>query len=130
MPGTPSAYVLVADDQADLVESTVALLELHGIRAVGALGGREAIDAAAADPPAVALLDLAMPGVDGFEVARRLANQPPDRRPMLIAMTGLEADMDRQQAAEAGFTLYLTKPVPPDELVYVVRACLQARGWE
>jgi CheY-like chemotaxis protein len=129
MPQPPPACVLVVDDQPDLVESTVALLELHGFRAVGATGGREAIEAAAADPPSVALLDLAMPEVDGFEVARRLGSQSPGRRPLLVAVTGLEADTDRQRAAEVGFALYLIKPVPPDELIDVVRKCEQASEW-
>ena len=62
---TTPLYVLVVHDEPDLVESTVALLRLHGFRAAGALGGWEAIVSAAADSPDVALIDLAMPDVDG-----------------------------------------------------------------
>jgi two-component system OmpR family response regulator len=76
----------------------------------------------------VVLLDLCMTGVDGYEVARQL--QTMDAPPLLVAVTGLGSDWDRQRAHEAGFTLYLTKPVPPEELVMVVRQCGQSRGGE
>jgi two-component system OmpR family response regulator len=64
--------VLVVDDDPDTVETQVAILATAGFYVAAAAGGRKAIAAAEADPPDVALVDLAMPGVDGFEVARRL----------------------------------------------------------
>ena len=100
MPATPPLHVLVVDDEPDAVESTVTLLALSGFRAEGARGGREAVELAAADPPNVALIDLSMPGVDGFEVARRLRELA--RPPLLIAVTGRPLDWDRGEAARAG----------------------------
>ena len=120
--------VLVVDDEPDLVDTCVTLLALHGFRAAGALDGRRAIESAAADPPDVALVDLSMPGVDGFEVAHQL--RAGDHPPVLVAVTGLKSDWDRQRAHDAGFALYLVKPVAPEELVTIVRQCGQARGWE
>ena len=113
MRSTHPLRVLVADEHADVVDSTVTLLELHGFAA------------AAADPPDVALVDLGMPGLDGFEVARRLRRLPAS--PFLVAVTGRTAAWDQQQAALAGFGVYLTKPVPPDDLVDLLRACDLAR---
>jgi CheY-like chemotaxis protein len=97
--------VLVVDDDPEIVETSVAILSLRGFRAAGALGGREAVSAALASTPDVALVDLAMPDVDGFEVARRLRAM--DVPPVLVAVTGLGSDWDRQRAYEAGFVLYL-----------------------
>jgi CheY-like chemotaxis protein len=93
----------------------------------GASGGREALDAA--DPPDVALVDLGMPGVDGYEVARRLRAGHTARPPILIAVTALGHAWGGTPARAAEFHLYLTKPVPPAELVAVLRQCDQARRW-
>lgn len=128
MPSAPPLHVLVVDDEPDTVWSTVALLELHGYRATGAGGGREAIEAARSDPPDVALIDLSMPGVDGFEVARRLGELA--RPPLLVAVTGRPLNWDRGRAFAAGFQIYLTKPVPPDELVALLGQCDKARAWQ
>jgi CheY-like chemotaxis protein len=115
----PTPHVLVVDDEPDTVAATVAVLASAGFYVAGACGGQEAIDAASSDSPDVALVDLAMPGVDGFEVARRL--RAADGRPVLVAVTGL--DWDRERIDAAGFVLCLTKPVPPKELIAAVREC-------
>jgi CheY-like chemotaxis protein len=120
--------VLVVDDDPDAVWSAVTLLSLNGYRAAGALSGREALDAAATDPPDVALVDLMMPGVDGFEVARRLGEMG-ERPPIVIAVTALGEERGGERAAEAGFHLYLTKPVPPAELLSVLGLCERAVAW-
>jgi CheY-like chemotaxis protein len=112
--------VLVVDDDPDTVDTACAVLASAGFYVVGACGGREAIDAAASDPPDVALVDLDMPDLDGFEVARRI-REGAGRPPVLVAVTGL--DWDRQRAGAAGFVLCLTKPIPPKELIAAVRQC-------
>jgi CheY-like chemotaxis protein len=119
--------VLVVDDNPDCAESTAALLRLHNFHATYALDCDAALRAALAEPPDVALIDLAMPVVDGCEVARRLLALRLPRAPILIAVTGMTAAGDREQAAAAGFLLYLVKPVPPDELVSLLRQCEQGR---
>jgi CheY-like chemotaxis protein len=127
MPSTRPLRVLVVDDEPDTVRSTCDLLTLHGFTTDGATSGERALSLASADPPDVALIDLSMPVVDGFEVARRLRALRLPRTPLLIAVTGHSADWDRGQAAAAGFLLYLVKPVPPDELVSLLRQCEESR---
>ena len=115
--------VLVVDDDRDTAESTAYLLALHGFRAAQARTGTEALSLASADPPDVALIDLVMPGMDGFEVACRLRGPAPARRPLLVALTGWVSDGDRQRAREAGFHHYLVKPAPPAELLALLDRC-------
>jgi CheY-like chemotaxis protein len=125
-----SVSVLVVGDDPDSNETTVRLLNRPGFSASAASGGREAVESAAADPPDVALIDLCMTDMDGYEVARRITDSSPGKPPILIALTEFASDWDRERAQTAGFALYLVKPVPPDELVTVVRQCGQARGSE
>jgi two-component system CheB/CheR fusion protein len=104
-------------------------LATAGFYVAGACGGQEAIDAASSDSPDVALVDLAMPGVDGFEVARRI-REGSARPPVLVAVAGPDWDRDRERVDAAGFVLCLTKPVPPRELVAAVRECARVRAPE
>lgn len=119
--------VLVVDDDPDAAESTALLLTRHGFRAAHATSGLEAVRLASADPPDVALIDLLMPRLDGYATALRLQSLGLLRTPVLIALTGVAADWDRERAAAAGFALHLIKPVPPDELVSLLKQCEQCR---
>jgi CheY-like chemotaxis protein len=67
--------------------------------------------------PDVVLLDIGMPGMDGYEVARRLSALPEGRRPRIVAVTGWSQESDRHQASEAGFDMHLVKPVDLDALL-------------
>ena len=120
--------VLVVDDHPDTAESTAALLALHGFRATHALDCGGAVRAALAEPPDVAVIDVLMPGGDGFELAARLGELGLPRPPLLVAVTGRPLSWDRQRALAAGFRAYLTKPVPPDELVELLRRCERDRA--
>jgi two-component system, OmpR family, response regulator len=128
MEPTRPLSVLVVDDEPDAVWSTVELLTLNGFQARGAVGGRAALDAAADCPPDVVLLDLTMPGVDGYEVARRL-HEDLRRPPIVIAVTAVAEAVGGPRAQAGGFHLYLTKPVPPAELLDVVGLCERAVAW-
>lgn len=103
--------VLVVDDHPDTVESTALYLGLSGYEAAIAYDGREALARAYDFHPDVVLLDIALPNMDGYAVAKALrgANLPID--PVLVAVTGYSRVVDRQRSAEAGFDLHLTKPV-------------------
>lgn len=101
--------VLVADDNVDSAEILGLALRQLGHDVVVATSGREAIERAAERPFAAALLDLAMPDIDGFELARRLRGLGRDIR--LIAVTGYGDERNRQRAAAAGFESYLLKPI-------------------
>jgi two-component system, OmpR family, response regulator len=122
--GKVALRALVVDDNTDTAGSTGELLALHGFDARVATTGRDAIRLARAEPPDAILLDLSMPIVDGFEVARQICEAcdvAHARRPLLVAVTGHGSDDDRARTKAAGFDLHLTKPVAPALLVAVLR---------
>jgi signal transduction histidine kinase/CheY-like chemotaxis protein len=106
--------IVVADDNEDAAEMMRTLLELDGHVVRVATDGAAAVDLVTSFDPAVAVLDIGMPRLDGYEVARRVRAQ--GRPVCLIAVTGWGQDVDRQRARAAGFDAHLTKPASPDEL--------------
>jgi CheY-like chemotaxis protein len=108
--------VLVVDDNADAAESIGVLLQLWGHEVRLAHGGEEALQAASQFQPQVVLLDIGLPVLDGYEVARRLRRQPGGGDAVLVALTGYGQESDRHKAREAGFDHHLTKPVEPEAL--------------
>jgi CheY-like chemotaxis protein len=92
------------------------LLGFWGHDVLTAGDGTEAVEIARQQHPDVVLLDIGLPGFDGYEVARRLLAQAETRRPALVAMTGYGQAEDRKRAREAGFALHLVKPVEPEAL--------------
>src|SRR5690242_14918738 len=109
--------VLVVEDQPDAAESLRLLLQLVGHELRVALNGPEGIEIASTWQPDVVLSDIGMPGMDGYEVARRL---PGMENLHLVALTGYGRDEDRRRSREAGFDLHLVKPTEPDVLWRVV----------
>jgi PAS domain S-box-containing protein len=116
----PSRRILVVDDNVDSAESLGMLLKLMGNEVALAYDGPSALQTAAALVPDLVLLDLGMPGMDGFEVARRLRALPQLRAAVLVAQTGWAQEEDRRQSREAGFHFHLVKPVDPQELARLV----------
>ena len=108
--------VLVADDNLDSTQTSAMLLELWGHEVRVAHTGREALDLAAEFMPDVALLDIGMPDLSGYQVAAELRSRPEGRRVTLIAVTGWGQADDKQAADSAGFDHHLTKPVDPRQL--------------
>jgi CheY-like chemotaxis protein len=108
--------VLVVDDERDTADSLALLLGLWGYRAAVAYDAAAALDAARREAPAAALLDLAMPGVGGCELARGLHTLPGMDPAPLIAVTGYGRDEDRDRCWEAGIEHFLLKPADPDDL--------------
>jgi len=126
---TRALRVLVVDDDADVVESTAILLGLSGYEVVTARDGAAALEAAATRRPDVVLLDVELPGMDGYEVARRLRRLPDLKDVRLIAVTGYCWEVDVRLAHEAGFDHHLIKPVDYDVLVkHVDPAGITARA--
>jgi PAS domain S-box-containing protein len=117
-----SRRILVVDDNVDAARSLALLLRLWGHTVRTAYDGPSALAAAAADPPEVVLLDIGMPGMDGYEVARRLRAQAELRSALLVAVTGYGQDEDRRRAFAAGFDRHLTKPLDPDALQALLAA--------
>jgi CheY-like chemotaxis protein len=108
--------ILVVDDNRDAAESLGLLLEMMGHQVSVAHGGAEGLALMRTFEPAVVLLDIGMPDVDGYEVARRIREEGGSRRALLIAITGWGQDEDRRRASQAGFDHHLTKPVDLHEL--------------
>jgi two-component system CheB/CheR fusion protein len=111
-----TARVLLVEDNPDTAESLTMLLELLGHRLRAAHDGVAALDAARANIPDVMLVDIGLPGMDGYEVARRVRRDPQLKDVVLVALTGYGREEDKQQAMAAGFDYHLVKPVAPDAL--------------
>jgi CheY-like chemotaxis protein len=109
--GGAAARVLVVDDNADAAESMGMVLELLGLEHRIAFDGPTALDLVASFEPDVMLLDIGMPGMDGYEVARRLRDLPNGSAVRLIALTGWSQPQDRERTRAAGFDHHLSKPV-------------------
>jgi CheY-like chemotaxis protein len=109
--------ILVADDNSDALESLATLLELGGHEVFSAANGALALEYAERHLPEVALLDIGMPKLDGYEVARRIRAQPWGQRITLVALTGWGQDSDRRRSGEAGFDSHLVKPLDLDKLM-------------
>lgn len=108
--------ILVVDDNMDTAESTALLLQLEGHEVQTALDGPSALEAATMFHPQIVLLDIGLPGLDGYEVARRLRALPELEGALLVAMTGYGQDEDRDRSRTAGFDGHLVKPVDLDRL--------------
>jgi len=117
--------VLVVDDNVDAAETMALLLDALGYKSSVAHGGLSAIETVKAQDPDVVLLDIGLPDLSGYEVARRLRaemiNPPP-----LIAITGYGQASDRDTSLEAGFRAHLTKPVDVDKLTALLEQLLES----
>ena len=114
--------ILVADDNNDALESLATLLQLSGHEVYTAANGAVALESAEQHRPEVALLDIGMPKLDGYEVARRIRAQPWGQRITLVALTGWGQDSDRKRSQEAGFDSHLVKPLDLDKLTELLAA--------
>jgi signal transduction histidine kinase/ActR/RegA family two-component response regulator len=117
--------VLVVDDNRDAADTLVLLLSLSGFEAQAAYAPSAALGLVDAFGPDVAVLDIGLPEMDGYELARRLRESKPPFEGKLIALTGYGQQKDVEAALAAGFDAHLTKPVEPDALLELV-ARLQA----
>ncbi len=115
--------VLIVDDDADTSDTMAILLGHWGFEVKVARNGSQALEASTACMPDIVLLDIAMPGVNGLEVARHICKQSRlhKRRPFLIAISGYADTPTQERAQEVGIDLYLVKPVDPVEVEKVLR---------
>lgn len=118
---SPGRSILIIEDHDDAREALRALLELEGHRVEAAASGPQGIDLVRRRKPDVALIDIGLPEVDGYEVARRIRALE-GTCPYLIALTGYGQPDDVKRAHEAGFDAHLLKPVDPDALAGVLEA--------
>jgi CheY-like chemotaxis protein/two-component sensor histidine kinase len=112
----PKRRILVVDDNEDAARSLAMMLRLQGHEVRVAQDGPTALEVARADRPDLVLLDLAMPGMDGYEVARRLRDDSGLDGLVLAALTGWAQEEDRRRTREGGFDAHLVKPVAMEQL--------------
>jgi hypothetical protein len=119
-PSAKSARILVVDDNRDVAESLVELLQASGCDVRAAYSGKEALDIAAAAPLTAVLLDIGLPDMSGYDVARRLRELPSMKGTRIIATTGYGLQRDRDASASAGFDAHLVKPVDHEEVLRLI----------
>lgn len=115
-PSVPGQRILVVDDNEDAATVLGETLRMLGYETRVVLSGLEVADLVAAFRPQVVLLDLGLPGMDGFEVARRLRANAEWASVCLVAVTGYGREADRERARQAGFDHHMVKPVDIDVL--------------
>jgi signal transduction histidine kinase/CheY-like chemotaxis protein len=120
--------ILLVEDNVDARNTMLAALQLDGHRVYEAVDGETGIRAAATVKPDVAIIDIGLPGRDGYEVASALRQTPERQQMVLIAVTGYEQPDSWRRAREAGFDEYVTKPIAPDRLVRLIDAAFAARA--
>jgi PAS domain S-box-containing protein len=115
-----SRRVLVVDDNTDGAESLALLLRFSGHAVEVAHDGPQALEAAARFRPDVALLDIGLPGLNGYEVCQRLRQEPWGKTMTIVALTGWGQDDDRRRSSQAGFGTHMVKPVDPPALMRLI----------
>ncbi len=114
--GPARLRVLVVDDNADSVSMLSMLIDLKGHTTATAQSGQEALEVAAEFRPDVVILDIGLPGMDGYQVASALRQRPDSAQTLLVALTGWGSAEDKQRTRDAGFDHHFTKPVDPQAL--------------
>lgn len=122
--GIHSLRILIVDDNADAAESLSLNMQLLGADTRVAHDGFRALDAVATGDPDVVILDIGMPGLDGYEVARRIRARSSSRPVLLIALSGWGQEPDLRRAREAGFDHHLIKPADIDSLHSLLASCV------
>lgn len=123
-----SLRILVVDDNRDSADSLATLLELNGHTGLVAYDGASALEKAEKMRPHIALVDIGMPAMNGFEVAQRISKSEWGKDTLLVAITGWGAKSDRAQSKEAGFDYHLTKPVDYDMLASLLSTAVRKPG--
>ena len=126
-PASPVPKVLVVDDNADAADSLATLLGVMGYEVRIAYDGPEAIEAADEFQPAVALLDIGLPKLSGYDIARHVREKRGEDV-LLVAITGWGQEDDRRKAREAGFDHHFTKPADFEVLLQLIDRELKKRS--
>jgi CheY-like chemotaxis protein len=113
-------HIAIIEDNTDFRHGLRLLLESWGHHVEEASSGAQGIDLVRLKRPEIVLIDLGLPGVDGYAVARALRASPGGEALLLVAITGYGRPSDRRQAQEAGFDAHLTKPVSPPDLAAIL----------
>jgi two-component system, chemotaxis family, CheB/CheR fusion protein len=124
----PRKRILVVDDHEDSVTMMAALLRSRGYQVATARNGTAALEIANTFSPEIIILDIGLPEIDGYEIARRFRSIPPTAGTVIIALSGYGTQRDRSRTQEAGFDYHLTKPVAPEALFALLSQDLTAPG--
>jgi CheY-like chemotaxis protein len=122
--------VLIVDDCPDAAGSLAILLQLWGHEVYVTHDGPSALEATHALQPGAVLLDIGMPGMDGWEVARRIRQQDGAQNILLVALSGYGQEQDRQHSREVGCDFHLVKPFDPNELMRLLQPPTKSNGME
>jgi PAS domain S-box-containing protein len=120
--------VMVVDDNVDAAQMLAALLEVQGHAVCIEYDAKGALERARRERPEVLLLDIGLPDMDGYELARHLRGQPESAGATLVALTGYGQSQDRKEAEQAGFDHYLVKPADMEQVNEVLAEAARARG--
>jgi signal transduction histidine kinase/ActR/RegA family two-component response regulator len=118
--GAGARRILVVDDNRDAAEMLAAMLVLEGHEVTTAFHPAQALELAGTSPPEIAILDIGLPDMDGYSLARRLREELGSKCPRLIALTGYGQQSDKERCHEAGFDVHLAKPVDRATLLAVL----------
>ncbi len=116
--------VLIVDDEPNIVLSLEFLLAREGYEIAVARSGEEALDLAAVSAPDLVVLDLMLPGIDGFEVCRRLRESAATRPTKIVLLTARGREAERLRGLDEGADVYMVKPFSTRELIATVARCL------
>ena len=117
--------LLVVDDEPNLLRAVAAVLRGEGFEITTARNAREALVFVAQSVPDLIVSDVRMPGMDGFQLARKLRSSPHSALVPIVFLTAKDETEDRIEGFESGVDVYLTKPFEPDELIAVIKSVLQ-----
>lgn len=116
-----AARVMIVDDNLDAAEMLAEILTTAGFKTLALLDAQAVLDQLAQFQPEIILIDIGLPVVDGYELARRIHTQEAFRKVRLIAITGYGRESDRQRALDAGFSDHLVKPIDMKQLESLLR---------
>jgi DNA-binding response OmpR family regulator len=120
--------VLIVDDNRDAADTLALVLDAFGYQVRTAYDAAAGLDALVAFAPDAAILDIGLPGMDGYALAGKVAEVSGAARPRLLALTGYGTQQDRERALRAGFDEHLVKPVDPERLVAALDRVLMHGG--
>jgi CheY-like chemotaxis protein len=123
----PSPRVLVVDDDAVAREMLHKCLKCSGVDVTGAANATDALKRVVDRPPHAVLVDMGLPGIDGYDLCRLLRERPDTHRTPIIALTGASYPADIQRARDAGCTAVLVKPCPPEYVLLELRRVLPSQ---
>jgi CheY-like chemotaxis protein len=119
---SPRRRVLIVDDNQDSADSLAMLLELEGHQVLAVYSAMDALEQVPAFAPEIVLLDIGLPGMNGYDVAQRITAAPAPAPPRLVAVSGYAQREDKERSAAAGFSAHLVKPVDITALKAVLTA--------